>query len=102
MGVLVDHTDPSLQRGIAALRGALGEDAALALLRPVATRPDEAASYYFPLPVDYTGTERRLRIGFPRNFPAAGSGLLSSLRHGLYGPTPWKPGFAFMASRSVQ
>lgn len=82
MGVLVDHTDTLLQRGIAALRGALGEDAALALLRPVATRADEAASYYFPLPVDYTGAERRLRIGFPRNFPRSGLRLTVE-------PSPW-------------
>ena len=32
-------------------------------------RTDEAASFYFPLPIDYTGQERRLRIGFPSNFP---------------------------------
>lgn len=71
-----------LQRGIAALRGALGEDAARALLQPTATRADEAASYYFPLPVDYTGTERRLRIGFPKNFPREGLKLTVE-------PSPW-------------
>lgn len=82
MGVLVDHNDTPLQRGIAALRGALGEDAALALLQPVTTRADEAASYHFPLPVDYTGTERHLRIGFPRNFPLSGLRLTVE-------PSPW-------------
>lgn len=82
MGVLVDQTDTSLQRGIAALRGALGEDAALALLQPAVARTGEAASYYFPLPVDYTGTERRLRIGFPRNFPRSGLRLTVE-------PSPW-------------
>ncbi len=82
MGVLVDQTKTPLQRGIAALRGALGEDAALALLQPVTTRSDEAASYYFPLPVDYTGTERRLRISFPRNFPRGGLRLTVE-------PSPW-------------
>lgn len=82
MGVLVDQTDTSLQRGIAALRGALGEDTALALLQPAVARTGEAASYYFPLPVDYTGTERRLRIGFPRNFPRSGLRLTVE-------PSPW-------------
>lgn len=82
MGVLVDLTDTSLQRGIAALRGALGEDAAHALLQPAAARAGEAASYYFPLPVDYTGTERRLRISFPKNFPRGGLRLTVE-------PSPW-------------
>lgn len=82
MGVLVDQMETPLQRGIAALRGALGEDAALALLQPATTRADEAASYYFPLPVDYTGTERRLRISFPRNFPRGGLRLTVE-------PSPW-------------
>lgn len=82
MGVLVDDKDTPLQRGIAALRGALGEDASLALLQPVATRADEAASYYFPLPADYMGTERRLRISFPKNFPRSGLRLTVE-------PSPW-------------
>lgn len=71
-----------MQRGIAALRSALGEDAAVALLQPTPTRADEAASYYFPLPIDYTGTERQLRIGFPRNFPLEGLKLTVE-------PSPW-------------
>lgn len=82
MGALVNQTDTPLQRGIAALRGALGEDAAIALLQPATTRADEAASYYFPLPVDYTGTERRLRISFPRSFPCGGLKLTVE-------PSPW-------------
>ncbi|HEH9516810.1 hypothetical protein CXK94_21200 [Stutzerimonas stutzeri] len=82
MGVLVDQTDTSLQRGIAALRRALGEDAAHALLQPAVARTGEAASYYFPLPVDYTGTERRLRISFPKNFPRGGLRLTVE-------PSPW-------------
>ena len=82
MGVLVDQMDTSLQRGIAALRGALGEDAAHALLQPAAARSDEAASYYFPLPVDYTGMERRLRISFPKSFPRGGLRLTVE-------PSPW-------------
>lgn len=82
MGVLVDQTDTPLQRGIAALRGALGEDAAHALLQPAAARTGEAASYYFPLPADYTGMERRLRISFPKNFPCSGLRLTVE-------PSPW-------------
>ena len=82
MGVLVDQMDTSLQRGIAALRGALGEEAAHALLQPAVVRTGEAASYYFPLPVDYTGTERRLRISFPKNFPRSGLRLIVE-------PSPW-------------
>jgi hypothetical protein len=58
-----------VQRGIAALYRVLGEDAACALLRSAPIQSNEAASFYFPLPIDYTGAERRLRIGFPSNFP---------------------------------
>lgn len=45
-------------------------------------RTDEAASFYFPLPIDYLGKERRLRIGFPTNFP---QGLLRLHVE----PSPW-------------
>lgn len=69
MDALADPTKTPLQRGISALRNALGEDAADALLQPAPMRADEAASFHFPLPIDYTGRERRLRIGFPSNFP---------------------------------
>lgn len=69
MGALADPTKTPLQRGIAALRKVLGQDAADALLQPAPMRADEAASFHFPLPIDYTGQERRLRIGFPTNFP---------------------------------
>jgi hypothetical protein len=82
LDALVEQADISLRRGIAALRGALGEDAALALLQSAPPRADEAASYYFPLPVDYTGTERRLRISFPRSFPRGGLKLTVE-------PSPW-------------
>ncbi len=82
MGVLVDPTDTPLQRGIVALRGALGDDAAHALLQSVETRSGEAASYSFPLPADYTGTERQLRISFPKDFPRGGLRLTVE-------PSPW-------------
>lgn len=82
MSALADLSDTPLQRGIAALRSALGEDTALALLQPAPIRADEVASFFFPLPIDYTGKQRRLRIGFPTNFPR---GLLRLHVE----PSPW-------------
>lgn len=82
MSVLAKSCDDPLERGIAALRKALGEAAAEALLQPTATRSDEAASFLFPLPIDYTGVQRHLRIGFPKNFPA----MLIRLH---VEPSPW-------------
>ncbi len=82
MNALVNYADTPLQRGIAALQRALGEDAAVALLQPAPRQGGEVASFYFPLPVDYTGLERRLRIGFPSNFP---QGLLQLHVE----PSPW-------------
>ncbi|QPL45331.1 ThiF family adenylyltransferase [Halomonas sp. A40-4] len=69
MNALADRDDIALKRGIAALQSFLGEDNASALLRPAPLRAGEAKSFFFPLPVDYTGMERRLRISFPSNFP---------------------------------
>jgi hypothetical protein len=71
-----------VQRGISALKSCLGEDAACALLEHAPPRKNEAASFYFPLPVDYTGTERHLRIGFPSNFPRGQLSLHVE-------PSPW-------------
>jgi len=68
-----------LQRGIAALQSALGDEA---LLQSVPTLADEAASFVFPLPIDYTGEQRRLRISFPSDFPRG------SLRLHVE-PSPW-------------
>lgn len=79
---MADPTRTPLQRGIAALRNVLGQDATEALLQPAPMRADEAASFYFPLPIDYTGRERKLRIGFPVNFPR---GLLRLNVE----PSPW-------------
>lgn len=42
----------------------------------------EVASFYYPVPIDYTGTERRLRIGFPANFPHGQLTLIVE-------PSPW-------------
>ena len=74
--------DAAVQRGIAALHRFLGADNAFALLQVAPQQSDEAASFYFPLPADYTGTERRLRIGFPSNFPHGQLTLLVE-------PSPW-------------
>jgi hypothetical protein len=71
-----------VQRGIAALHRVLGEDNAIALLQAAPKHSGEAASFYFPLPADYTGTERRLRIGFPTDFPHGQLTLLVE-------PSPW-------------
>lgn len=71
-----------MQRGIAALHRVLGADNACALLQSAPKQSGEAASFYFPLPADYTGTERRLRIGFPTNFPHSQLTLLVE-------PSPW-------------
>lgn len=66
---MAEHPDKALQRGIAALQKALGEDSASALLTPVPMKPGEAACFSFPLPIDYMGEARWLRISFPSNFP---------------------------------
>ncbi|HBR2091806.1 ThiF family adenylyltransferase [Klebsiella quasipneumoniae] len=74
--------DEMIQRGISALKDCLGADNASALLRPAELRVGEAAAFYFPLPVDYTGLERRLRIGFPNGFPSESPSLQVE-------PSPW-------------
>lgn len=79
---MVDYSYTPLQRGINALRRGLGEDRAQALLQPVAVQAGEAASYSFPLPVDYTGKERSVRISFPEDFPRSGLRLTIE-------PSPW-------------
>lgn len=74
--------DAAVQRGIAALHRVLGADNACALLQTAPKHSGEAASFYYPLPADYTGTERRLRIGFPADFPHGQLTLLVE-------PSPW-------------
>ncbi|MDE9659525.1 ThiF family adenylyltransferase [Citrobacter braakii] len=74
--------DEMIQRGISALTDCLGADNASALLRPAELGVGEAAAFYFPLPVDYTGLERRLRIGFPNGFPSESPSLQVE-------PSPW-------------
>lgn len=71
-----------MERGIAALQAFIGEEAATALLRPTIRKHGEAASFLLPLPLDYTGVERQLRIAFPHQFP------LTSLQIRVE-PSPW-------------
>lgn len=71
-----------MERGIAALRAFVGEEVATSLLRPTDRKQGEAASFLLPLPPDYTGVERQLRIAFPNQFP------LASLRVQVE-PSPW-------------
>lgn len=78
----VGGANAAVQRGIAALHRVLGADNACALLQAAPKQSGEAASFYFPLPVDYTGTHRRLRIGFPVDFPHGQLTLLVE-------PSPW-------------
>lgn len=80
MSALADKSP--LERGIAALQSFLGEDAAFALLQPTPIRSSEAASFLFPLPIDYMGQQRHLRIGFPSNFPKGALQLHVE-------PSPW-------------
>jgi hypothetical protein len=79
---VADGPDSAVERGIAALHRVLGADGASSLLEVAPTRAGETASFYFPLPLDYTGTARRLRIGFPANFPRSQLKLLVE-------PSPW-------------
>lgn len=66
---MADRDETAVQRGITALRGFLGQDVARDWLEPITPRHGEAAAFSLPLPVDFTGIARRLRIGFPNNFP---------------------------------
>lgn len=71
-----------MERGIAALRAYVGEEVATSLLRSTDQKQGEAASFLLPLPPDYTGVERQVRIAFPNQFP------LVSLRVQVE-PSPW-------------
>ncbi|MBH3400138.1 ThiF family adenylyltransferase [Pseudomonas fluorescens] len=83
MNALVESTlSSSVERGIAALHAFIGQEAAASLLRPASRKQGEAASFWLPLPPDYTGVERRLRIAFPDQFP------ITSLQIHVE-PSPW-------------
>lgn len=70
-----------VERGIVALRAHLGDEAA-SLLQQVMPGVGEAAVFLFPLPEDYVGTERWLRIAFPASFPRSTLSLRVE-------PSPW-------------
>ncbi|MBX6691953.1 ThiF family adenylyltransferase [Pseudomonas sp. USTB-Z] len=76
------NLSPAVERGIAALRTFIGEEVATTILRTTDRKQGEAASFLLPLPPDYTGIERQLRIAFPNQFP------LVSLRIQVE-PSPW-------------
>lgn len=71
-----------VQRGIAALHAFLGPDVVQTWLTAITPRYNEAAAFTLPLPADYTGLSRRLRIGFPSQFPAGQLALQVT-------PSPW-------------
>lgn len=66
---LAKSLTPEIERGIAALMAYLGDGAGL--LKQVAPRREELASFEFPLPPDFLGQERKLELGFSQNFPRA-------------------------------
>jgi len=66
---LAKSLTPEVERGIAALTAYLGDGASL--LKRVAPRHEELASFEFPLPPDFLGQERTLQLGFTSGFPRA-------------------------------
>ncbi len=66
---------------MAALQAYLGPEA-VGFLQPIATKAGEAAAYRLPLPVDYVGIQRWLRLSFPTAFPRSPLNLRVE-------PSPW-------------
>lgn len=64
---LAKSLTPEIERGIAALTAYMGDGAGL--LKQVAPKRDELASFEFPLPPDFLCQERTLELGFPCSFP---------------------------------
>lgn len=64
---LAKSLTPEIERGIAALLAYLGDGAGL--LKQVAPRREELASFEFPLPPDFLGQERTLELGLTQSFP---------------------------------
>jgi len=62
---------PEILKGIEFLYQYLGDDGR-SLLKKVAPKNDEIICFEFPLPVDYLGISRTLRIGFCKAFPVSG------------------------------
>lgn len=79
-GALAEEITLEIERGIVALRKALG--AANEYLREIKPRTREVASFEFPLFEDFLGQSRVLHIGFPSSFPRNGLTLRID-------PSPW-------------
>lgn len=71
----------ALERGVAALQAYLGPEG-IGFLQSMPMRPGEAASFRLPLPVDYVGAQRWLRLSFPIGFPR--NSLILRVE-----PSPW-------------
>lgn len=72
---------PAVETGVVALRDYLGPDAAKSLIE-CAPRSGELAAFEYPLPEDFKGESRTLRIGFPERFPDVPLDFAIT-------PTPW-------------
>lgn len=70
-----------VEQGISALKACLG-DAGCRLLSENKLRAEEVASFNWPLPEDYLGIGRTLRISFSKSFPSFGLDLQVT-------PSPW-------------
>lgn len=79
---MAEPAQSDVQRGIGALHAFLGPDVVQTWLAAITLRYNEAAAFTLPLPMDYTGISRRLRIGFPSNFPRGQLALQVT-------PSPW-------------
>lgn len=71
----------AVEAGVVALREYLGPDAARSLVR-CKTLSGELAAFEYPLPEDFQGESRTLRIAFPERFPDVPLGFAIT-------PTPW-------------
>lgn len=62
---------PKIRQGIDFLHQYLGQDAS-SWLKVVDPKDKEVVAYEFPLPEDYLGVSRVLRISFCEGFPTVG------------------------------
>lgn len=77
----MEKVTPEIRQGIAFLHQYLGEDA-MSLLKETDSKEKEVLAYEFPLPEDFLGVSRILRISFCEGFPTVGLRLQIS-------PSPW-------------
>ncbi|WP_368565625.1 ThiF family adenylyltransferase [Acinetobacter bereziniae] len=77
----MEKITPEIRQGIAFLHQYLGEDA-MSLLEETDPKEKEVLAYEFPLPEDFLGVSRILRISFCEGFPTVGLRLQIS-------PSPW-------------